>query len=345
MIEKLHLKNFTAFEKLKMEFCPGINLIIGENATGKTHILKIMYSILSALKDKSDSWGIQDKITNVFLPEYKKIHRLIKKRKKESLIELFVNEEKLGFSIKIGEFKSLGGGAPGISGDIPVKLKDFPEKPVYIPVKEMLANAPGFRSLYKSREVHFEEIYDDILAKAFLPFSKEDKVSQKLRKSIKEIEEILGGAVEKKGEEFYLAGKSGSLEFTLFAEGLRKFALLWLLLKNGSLGENSILFWDEPEANLNPLLIKNLVRILIQIQGMGTQIFIATHNYAVLKWFHLLSNENDRVRYFTLFREGKEKEISCKSFENFTAIDPNAISKAYLDIYNQEIERSIGGLK
>lgn len=30
---------------------------------------------------------------------------------------------------------------------------------VYIPVKEMLANAPGFQSLYAKREIDFEEIY------------------------------------------------------------------------------------------------------------------------------------------------------------------------------------------
>jgi len=40
---------------------------------------------------------------------------------------------------------------------------------VYIPVKEMLSNAPGFRSLYAQREVHFEEIYADILDRAYRP--------------------------------------------------------------------------------------------------------------------------------------------------------------------------------
>ncbi|MDP2983851.1 MAG: AAA family ATPase [Candidatus Latescibacter sp.] len=51
MINRLELKNFTAFDELLMDFSPGVNLIIGENGTGKTHILKILYSVLSALKD------------------------------------------------------------------------------------------------------------------------------------------------------------------------------------------------------------------------------------------------------------------------------------------------------
>ncbi len=41
-----------------------------------------------------------------------------------------------------------------------------PIESVYIPVKEMLANAPGFRSLYAQREIHFESIYADIIDRA-----------------------------------------------------------------------------------------------------------------------------------------------------------------------------------
>ena len=31
----------------------------------------------------------------------------------------------------------------------------------------MLSNAPGFRSLYATREVHFDEVYADILDRAY----------------------------------------------------------------------------------------------------------------------------------------------------------------------------------
>ena len=56
------------------------------------------------------------------------------------------------------------------------------------------------------------------------------------------------------GEEFFLNGEQGEIEFTLLAEGLRKLGLLWLLIRNGSLRPGAVLFWDEPETNLNPKL-------------------------------------------------------------------------------------------
>lgn len=45
MISSLHLKNFVAFTDLTIEFTPGINIIIGENGTGKTQLLKAILSL------------------------------------------------------------------------------------------------------------------------------------------------------------------------------------------------------------------------------------------------------------------------------------------------------------
>ena len=40
MITKLQFNNFTAFTDLTIDFSPGINIIIGENSTSKTQLLK-----------------------------------------------------------------------------------------------------------------------------------------------------------------------------------------------------------------------------------------------------------------------------------------------------------------
>ena len=47
MITELNLRNFTTFEKLDLSFSPKINVIIGENGTGKTHALKAAYALCS----------------------------------------------------------------------------------------------------------------------------------------------------------------------------------------------------------------------------------------------------------------------------------------------------------
>ena len=44
MLTRLRLQNFTAFSTLDMRLSPGINIFIGTNGTGKTHILKLLYA-------------------------------------------------------------------------------------------------------------------------------------------------------------------------------------------------------------------------------------------------------------------------------------------------------------
>lgn len=49
-IKKIQLENFTVFEKLDIEFEKGINVFVGENGMGKTHIMKLLYSACQAAK-------------------------------------------------------------------------------------------------------------------------------------------------------------------------------------------------------------------------------------------------------------------------------------------------------
>jgi len=41
MLNILHIRQFTVFQDALFEFSPGLNVIIGDNGTGKTHLLKL----------------------------------------------------------------------------------------------------------------------------------------------------------------------------------------------------------------------------------------------------------------------------------------------------------------
>ena len=43
--DSLRLKNFTAFSDAYLEFMPGVNVFVGENGTGKTHVMKALYAM------------------------------------------------------------------------------------------------------------------------------------------------------------------------------------------------------------------------------------------------------------------------------------------------------------
>jgi predicted ATP-dependent endonuclease of OLD family len=99
----------------------------------------------------------------------------------------------------------------------------------------------------------------------------------------------MGGKVEvDKAGRFYLKLASGNMEMHLVAEGLRKLAMVARLIATGSLLDKGYLFWDEPESNLNPRVIKTVARTIMQVAQSGIQVFIATHSLFLLRELHIL---------------------------------------------------------
>ncbi len=88
MLDRLVMRNFTVFDEVNLEFSPGVNLFIGENGTGKTHLLKLLYSILEAKRVAPASPKIAEKLQRVFLPRDKHIGRLVRRQKGSSNCEV-----------------------------------------------------------------------------------------------------------------------------------------------------------------------------------------------------------------------------------------------------------------
>ena len=122
----------------------------------------------------------------------------------------------------------------------------------------------------------------------------------------------------------------------------RKLGLLWALIQNGTLTEGSVLFWDEPETNLNPELFDKVVRVLLELQRTGVQVFIATHNYVLLKQLDLQASTQDAVEFHALYFEDSGAVV-CRSVDSYRELEPNAIAAAYDDLYDREIERTMRG--
>ena len=335
MITKIKFENFTAFDELSVEFSPGINILLGENGTGKTHVMKALYASCSVI-DVNSSQSFDQKLRSVFLPN--SIGRLVHRSRGRN-----------SGSIKVVRKDDDGAVERTISCSLTTlgkaetkSLRWFEDRrnpATYIPVKDMLANAPRFRALYSERHIHFEEIYSDIIDKAMQPIPK-GKPSRERAKLLDILNKSLSGRVIEKNETFYLRSRSGELEFTLLAEGLRKLGLLFMLIQNETLTKGSVLFWDEPEANLNPNLSETVVRILLELKKMGVQIFLATHDYVLLKEFELASKEDSQILIHTLFREGGGK-ICCASTDCFENVSPNAIDQAFQRLLDREINKAL----
>ena len=338
-LTRVRLERFTAFSHLDLELSPGINVFVGANGTGKTHLMKACYVACEASKPDVN---FMDKLVRVFMPSGRRPGRLVKRQvgRAKGTVEVHRGNRKLSasFSTLVKTAASDNVRVTGLSDWRRGRIKS-----VYIPVKEILANAPGFLSLNAERETHFEETYADILTRAYLPILR-GPMDEQRRRLMDHLQREIEGKVIIRNEEFFLYNKQGNLEFSLLAEGIRKLALLWLLIQNGVLQGGSVLFWDEPETNLNPKLFGVVMDILLELQRAGMQVFLATHDYVVLEELDLRKREGDAVAFHSLHREKSTGEIACNTASSYLEIEPNAIAEAFTDLYDREIARSLAGV-
>ena len=176
-----------------------------------------------------------------------------------------------------------------------------------MPTRELLTLYPGFVSIYDNHYLEFDETYRDACLLLGAPALKGPR-EKKAATLLKPLEEAMGGKVilDNNGR-FYLSLSlpgQGKMEMTLVAEGLRKLAMLARLIGTGSLLDKGYLFWDEPETNLNPKLIRLIARVIMQLCKDGIQVFIATHSLFLLRELEVLASEKEfskvPQRYFAL---------------------------------------------
>lgn len=339
-INHVRLKNFTAFAKLDQALSPGVNVIIGANGTGKTHLLKVLYAATAITTGEDQEKGFARKLLGVFNPYQARMTRLIRRQQGLPAAEITVTRDD-GAKLKaVIDNQKADVKDVHVTGE--TKWQGARLESAYIPVKEMLAHAPGFLATASKREIAFEDVYVDIIKKAFLPTLK-GPPDAKRKRLLETLQRAIEGKVVAKGEHFFLRNSQGELEFTLLAEGMRKLALVWLLIQNGTLLSGSVLFWDEPEANLNPSLMGEVVEIILELHRLGVQVFLTTHNYVLLKEFDLRQKKGDAIRYISLYRD-EQKAVVANASDSYTGIDPNAIAKTFSDLYDRELKRSLRGL-
>jgi hypothetical protein len=332
-LTRLSIKNFTAFRELDMEFSPGVNIFIGANSTGKTHLLKLMYSAC-VLPERKGTW--QQLLEGVFSPYRGEIGRLVRRSARVAKLALWSTIS------EIGEHFESRRTEPMISRPVePSALwYDTDMKCVYIPCKEVLQHSAGFLALQEKRETSFEDTYSDIILNAQLPPLKPEFLTG-VTDMLQELEKYIEGTIVQRGETYFRKQGKWELEFSVLAEGYCKLGLLWLLIRNGAIAPDSIVFWDEPEANLNPKMIGVVVQTLLRLQRLGVQVFLATHDYVVLKEFQLRSEASDKVRYFSLHPQKETGDIVCDTCDDAKAVEPNLILDTFVSLYDRDMERAL----
>jgi len=352
MVDSIQIKDFTNFHDNKLEFSKGVNVLIGENGTGKTHILKILSATINA-NNKHFSGPIDSKLHKMnllaeslvayFKPD--RLANLIRKvpsksgaqsvasEKPESVISVSIDEALFSYNI------SSNTDGPNLKTYTIITEDDRWEdtSSLYIPPREMFSLFEGFIGLTEKREISFDETYISLAKSLNVPLLKSGE--NPLQSAIDVLEKKLNFQVVQKNGRFYIKEEQRETEAHLVAEGYRKLASIMYLILNGELKKDSVLFWDEPESNLNPVLIKVVAEFIMELSKCGIQVFIATHDYLLT---HLLSlhaeyreqkNAPD-MKFFSLSKG--DSGINIEEGDVLSAIENNPILDEYAGLYDLE---------
>ena len=354
-INRIEIKNFLVFKgDFAANFCPGVNVLIGGNATGKTTLLKTMYSSLKEYDIYYQHYvRAKDNIKNSFISiglarffaesvndksEPKTVIPLIPDNPWGADDELFIVNGHLNNENE-AYYRTF---CFGVKGEVIIGFSKKTENTCYIPEKDILEHAKGLLTFIEQKQTGFSQIYKDVL------INSQDIPTQNQTETQKTVGQMIAGIVggsihwDKGDGSFYTLRTDGlRIPFANEASGYKKLGFLGLLVTSGQLENGSVLFWDEPENSLNPEHVPVLVDILLTLARNGVQIFIATHNYNLVRYFDVRKDKSVPVMFHNLSK-ADNAQIVCKSLPEYIKLPDNLLEKAGEDLFNTVIADAMG---
>ena len=338
MFSKLLIKNFALFKSLDWQQHGAINVIVGKNDTGKSHLLKLLYCLAKSLEEFSRRqpgmpWRevLARKLDWTFQSE--ELGELIHRGEKRTQVDFTLNNDSYLFSFGSSAKKKV---TTATENAVPQDELS----PIFIPPKELLTAFGAIAATRERLEIRgFDDTYYDLILALRLPTTK-GNIEANLKKVLKSLDLLFSGNIVqiKNSESFFFQRNGQNYTMPQTAEGIKKIGILSLLIRNRTLNKKSILFLDEPETNLHPEYIVKLMTMLMSLSRAGIQIYMATHSYFAIKQLHILAkehNRHDHVQFCSLSRDGETVQAAFSDLRD--GMPDNPIINESIALYQREL--------
>lgn len=335
MIHRIELKEFGPLQYIDWNGLGKINLVIGNNAAGKTFLLKAMYVAIKAIEETGRGHNpkrieeiLADRLYWTF--QSRKIGDLVRKGGGgPASFSLESSDGKLSFQFGPATEQKL----LGVENTFAVRDANS----VFLPAKEVLSL---FHIVKKSRDADqvfgFDDTYLDLVRAIEIEPTKGRNYEQ-FSNARRTLDEMLNGKIALENGEWYY--KQGNTRFTIHSasEGVKKISILERLLGNRYLSADSIVFIDEPESALHPEALSRFMDIVEVLGETGIQFFIATHSYFVIKKLLLIAKRKQQnVPLLSL----KATDRSVAYEDLLAGMPENPIIGESIRLYEEEVELS-----
>ncbi|MCF7809366.1 ATP-binding protein [bacterium] len=344
MLESIIIEKFGPLDELNWQNHHALNVIVGENGTGKTQLLKLMYAAIKSLDNyrkqpegSKHNWSelLAEKLSWTFLPPRLKLGELVSKGGSRLAVDLKLNFQSYHFAF--------GTDTTSLIRDCNKLVTATDANTIFFPPKEVLTTLD---IIYESRKgqkpiLGYDDTYFDLVELLLLP-SVSGRIQLDLLSGRNRLDNILGGKIEKSDDEFIYTAQKKTFTMSQTAEGVKKIGILRHLLNNRSINRNTILFIDEPEDNLHPDAIIKLMDVLFDFTKLGVQVYIATHSYFVIKKIEMLARQtNTSVSFCSLNKVENEagafQGINAETGDMDQGLPENRIVDVSVKLFEEDI--------
>lgn len=332
MITSINIKGLGPVRDFHLNETGKINLLIGPNKSGKTYVLKALYSAIKTIEAfkrgkelKRDAEILFDKLYWTYQPD--QLGKLVSFGSKAVEFEMNIDGDQQ-FAYTFGA---------SASKQVTVTKNTCHarnQNSIFLPAKEIISlQSIILRARDEYQEFGFDDTYYD-LAKALTPSTK-GRNFKEFSVSRTALENAIGGHIEYDSERNEWVFREGrrAIGIAMASEGVKKLSILDTLLGNHYLSKGSIIFIDEPECALHPRLVSQLMDIIVELTKAGLQFFIASHSYFVIKKLYLLAHQKKMSIPVASFDENG----GWKSFNLRDEMPENPIVYESIRLYEEEI--------
>jgi AAA15 family ATPase/GTPase len=226
---------------------------------------------------------------------------------------------------------------------------------VFIPTKEVISMAT--KIVWLRNQSEFSSVFDDTYFDLALELISPELKGEEFR-PFTAVDELLENALEGRivrqtdnpSQPFIFQKGDELFDLNLVSEGIKKFGIFNVLLQNRNIRPGTIIFIDEPETALHPEALRTFIKALFMLANNGVQVFMATHNYFVLKQSELCAREA-ATKYpnvksalcISLEKAGEKSKLVQPTYHDLKeGMPPNPIVDESLKMYYEDLDQSLG---
>ena len=271
-LQRVTLSGFGAFAEVDLVLAPRLNVIVGENSTGKSHLLAVAYAATAALHRGSGEpatpraaglcAAVADQLMTTVRP---------------TMLGRLVHRGRLPGQVRAAAQVAWADLGPGLAFSFSPTART--RLAVTTAPTRWLEAAPV---LIGSHVLAFARPAALVVSEHHS--GRETPARQRLAPTLAVIEAALSARVVVREGRLYLSGDGiGEVEMPLVGQGQGALVTLACLIGFGTLTGDGYLFWDTPEADLGPALLTTAAAVIVGAARAGVQVLVATHSPFLLR--------------------------------------------------------------